>query len=502
MSAIPRNILANALGGGWIVALNLLVIPVQVRILGTEAYGMLGVLAALQLFFAVLDLGGAATLVQRAAADATPQRRMTRELFGAAIGAYGLTALASAGLLAAAAGWVSTQWMQRSSLPADLAADGLRLILVAVLLRCPTLLCNALLTGLNRLDVLNALRAGNQTLRQLGGIAILLAGGDLLALLAWEAVVAALECAVSFAVCRRLLPQLSPRPRWPLALIRDCWRYALGMNAIYLIALLLTQTDKLVIGLMLPLESLGLFHLAYGLTAWIALIQGGFNSAVLPSLAADCAAQRLPALRARHNKTTRLTVYVVTLPAAVLIGFGPELLGLWLAPATVSAASPVIALLAVGFLLNAAVSNCLTVAVAGGDSALPLRVNLLGLALYLPTLGLLLDAMGIAGAALAWVVLNAFYLASLVPLVQARLQQDALGWWRGNLLPFLLLAGGLFGAAALLAGRAAEGHPALVWMLVSAAALAYAVGGFRLLGDELRAQILAALGRLRGGAAA
>ena len=398
-------------------------------------------------------------------------------------------------LLVANANWLADHWIRRSALATDVVVDGLLLIFAAVLLRCPTLLCSALLSGLNRLDILNALRAGTQSLRQLGGIAVLLVRGDLLSLLLWEVIVSALEFGLFYGVSRRLLPGLSLRPRWPAEAIRGCWRYALGMNAIYVIALLLTQTDKLAISRLLSLEALGIYHLAYSLTAWIALIQGGFNSAVLPSLAADSAHARHTQLRTRHNKSTRLTVYAVALPATAIMFFPAELMGTWLDGETTRAAATTVSLLAAGFLLNAAVSNCLTVAVAAGDSGLPLRINLAGLAIYLPALAWLLDRYGLAGAALAWIALNAYYLAALVPVVQRRhLQQTTAAWWGENFLPFILLAGAIFGGARLAADALDGASPWPAAVCVGGAAVVYSIGGFFLLGRELRGQISAAAG--------
>lgn len=492
MTSIRRNILANALGGGWVIALSLLVIPVQARILGTEAYGMLGVLAMLQLAFSVLDLGAGATLIQRIATDMTPNRRATRELFGTAITVYGATALVAAVLLASNVRWLAGAWLRLSTLPVDIAANSLLLIIVIAFLRCPTLLCSATLSGLNRLDILNILRAGIQSLRQFGGIAVLLIRGDLLSLLWWEVAVSALELGVFFGTCRGLVPGLSPRPRLSRTRLRECWRYALGMNAIYLIALLLTQTDKLAISWLLPLEALGTYHLAYSMTAWIALIQGGFNSAALPSLATDSESDQKAQLRTRHNKITQLTVYAVTLPAMAIMFFASDILGAWIAPATAQAAAAAAVPLAAGFLINAAVSGCLSVAVASGNSVLPLRINLVGLVLYLPALALLLQFNGIAGAAWAWVILNVYYLLVMAPIVQQRLlEQRYSTWLTRNFLPFVGTGASAFAAAWLFARSMPNASSSLIWSALAAAAGVYVLAGYRMLGSELRTQIAA-----------
>ncbi|MBI4191155.1 MAG: oligosaccharide flippase family protein [Betaproteobacteria bacterium] len=490
MTAIRRNIVTNAVGGGWIVALTLLVIPVQIRILGSEAYGMIGVLATLQIVFSVLDLGAGATLVQRVATDATPNHQATRELLGAAAAVYCTIAVMTSAGLAWQADWLATHWFRLSELPPATVATGIQLIVVSLLLRCPTALCAAVISGLNRLDLLNLLKAGMQTLRLLGGLVVLLLYRDLLNLLWWEAAVSAAELVAYLVGCKTLVPGLSLWPRFSAGVVRENWRYALGMSAISVIALLLTQTDKIAISRFLPLESLGFYHLAYSATAWIALIQGGFNSAILPSFAADFGTDRIARLSARNNKITQLTVYTVTLPAAMFMFFSAEILGAWVVRDAALAAANVAAVLAAAFMLNAAASNCLTLAVASGRPGIPLRVNLLGLAIYLPALAILLESYGITGAAWAWAVLNAYYVLVLVPIVQSRiLGRGYFEWLRGNFLPFVVLGVTVFGVARLLVHGLAPSQYWFAWAVLATAAACYTLAGYCLLERGLRAQI-------------
>jgi O-antigen/teichoic acid export membrane protein len=494
MSAISRNIVTNALGGGWVVLLTLAVIPVQLGILGIEAYGLIGVLAILQTAFGLLDLGMGATLLQRTATDSTPTRAATLELTGTAIAVYTTTATVAGLALALNADWLSQHWLQLTTLSPDTVATAVQLIVIAVVMRCPVALCSALISGLNRLDTLNLLKAGAQSLRLLGGLVVLIVYRELLPLLWWEIAATLAELMLYLLACRRLLPDFAPWPRYAAGAMHGRWHYALGMNAIAAIALLLTQADKFAISKALPLEYLGLYHLAYSATAWIALIQGGFNSAVLPSFAADFAAGRRDLLRTRNAKITQLTVYAVALPAVALLMFSADFLAAWVDAATAAAAAGVAALLAAGFLLNAAVSNCLTLAVASGHAGIPLRVNLLGLAIYLPALALLLDAWGITGAALAWVVLNTYYLVVLVPIVQKRLLgQGYFSWLRANFLPFVLLALVLFALARAGLYALTTASAWLTWSAIVGAAAGYVLLGYRLLDGELRMQIVAFL---------
>ena len=57
MSLSKKNIAANFVGNGLGTILAILFVPVYIHYLGIEAYGLIGVSAALQGIFALLDLG-------------------------------------------------------------------------------------------------------------------------------------------------------------------------------------------------------------------------------------------------------------------------------------------------------------------------------------------------------------------------------------------------------------------------------------------------------------
>ena len=60
--SVRRNAIANFVGQGWTALIGLAFIPIYIRLLGIEAYGLVGVFAVLQSWLAILDLGLTPTL--------------------------------------------------------------------------------------------------------------------------------------------------------------------------------------------------------------------------------------------------------------------------------------------------------------------------------------------------------------------------------------------------------------------------------------------------------
>ena len=54
---LQRNLLSNYIGSGYVIVITLFTIPYYLKILGAEAYGLIGFFAFLQTVLTILDLG-------------------------------------------------------------------------------------------------------------------------------------------------------------------------------------------------------------------------------------------------------------------------------------------------------------------------------------------------------------------------------------------------------------------------------------------------------------
>ena len=62
MSVLKKNITANFVGGLWTGLMGLVFVPLYIHFLGIEAYGLIGIFAALLALFGLLDMGLSTTL--------------------------------------------------------------------------------------------------------------------------------------------------------------------------------------------------------------------------------------------------------------------------------------------------------------------------------------------------------------------------------------------------------------------------------------------------------
>ena len=86
--SLKKNILANYASQIYITLIGIVVVPLYMKYMGSEAYGLVGFFAMLQAWFNLLDMGLTPTIARETArfrgceTDALNYRRLVRALEG------------------------------------------------------------------------------------------------------------------------------------------------------------------------------------------------------------------------------------------------------------------------------------------------------------------------------------------------------------------------------------------------------------------------------------
>jgi O-antigen/teichoic acid export membrane protein len=484
---LRTNILANLAGSGWIALLTLIATPIQIHLLGVEAYGLVGLITVLQIVFGTLDLGLSASVTQTIASDRSEGRKESAALTNSVGAIYAVMAVVIGGLLWLTAGWIATRWLKPQTLDQQTVLTAVRAIGIYVAFRWPISFYTGVLNGVQRMDVLNTVKAASATLRTVVGIVLIVASPRIILFLEWFALSALLELVAFGISAHRLVPELHPTLRISLDAIRSVWRFSLTMAAIAVLAMSITQMDRLLVSKMLTLNEFGYYSLAYTAGIAISLLQTSLNSATLPAFA-EAASHGRQDLAERYAKVSELTSFAVALPCAVLVFFGADILRLWVNEDAARNAGPPLMLLAIGFFLNAAISSAYLAAVATRRADIPAWVNAFSALVYAPLLYLLIKVWGSVGAAAGWALFNGSYLATLVPIIHRKvLHEVSLRWFQHALLVPVVAGVGTVGAMKLLASLFDSQWASLAGIAV--AVPLYAIVAHLLISPSLRVAI-------------
>ena len=478
MSLLKRNILANFGGQAANAVIALIAVPLYIRFLGTEGFGLVSFLLALQGLTGVLDFGLSTTANREVSRYRAQQRSefdrrtLVRTL---EIVYYGTGALIFV-LVAATAPWLSMSWFETTQFDADILRTTLLIAGASIALRWPTALYQGILRGTERQVALNLINTLAALLRGIGTILVLLfVARTVIAFYWWQLLFASIELAAVVAVASGGNTGFSGRRgrfEWPV--LRDLWRFSARVGALSLFALLLKQLDKILISRLLPISYLGFYNAAYMASNGITKVGQPIQGAVFPRLTHLYEQQDWPALAKTFHRCCQLTAFVTVPCAAVLLFFPSDVLWLWTRNQELTAqASPALSVLACAMMLNSMMSVPFSLQLAAGLTRLPLLTNAVALLVMAPMIVVLTKSYGLVGAAVAWLVGNALYYI-VVPHFMFRrvLKGHHRTWVLRDTLPLLLSGTGCLGLARWMVG---DGTLGIKIMAIVAALLVYAL---------------------------
>jgi len=210
---------------------------------------------------------------------------------------------------------------------------------------------------------------------------------------------------------------------------------------ITILSLLLTQTDKILLSRLLPLEEFAHYNMAWVVaTGLCIMLAGPISSALYPRFTELTTRGDVLALRAVYHQGAQLVTVLMGAAVAVLILFGERVLRLWSAdPLLAHQVAPLVEVLALGSLLNGLMNVPYQFQLANGWTTLTIKVNSIAVAVLVPALLWAVPKYGAIGAAWVWVTLNSGYIVFDIYFFHRRLlPTEKWRWyWQDVFLPLV-----------------------------------------------------------------
>lgn len=447
--SLRRNIIASYASQIYVTAIGIVMVPVYIRHMGTEAYGLVGFYAMLQAWFQLLDMGLAPTLSRQTARlsggalDALTLRRLLRVL------EVIFLAVATLGALAMWLGsdWLATSWLQAQSLPPDQVRLAIQLMAGIISLRWVAGLYRGAIGGFEQQAWLGWLNSSVATARFVVVLGIFeWIGATPAHFFGWQLLVAAVETGFLIRKTYGLLPQRAksdPPVGWHWSALRSLLGFSLSIAFTSAVWVAVTQTDKLLLSKLLPLVEYGHFTLAVLAASGVSIVSGPLSMVILPRLARLQASGDGAGVIHLYRQATQ-AMAVVALPVSLVLGLGAEqLLLAWTNdPELAAQTAPVMQLYALGNGVLSLSAFPYYLQFAKGDVRLHLIGNVLFLLLLIPSIIFAATNHGGVGAGWAWLGANLIYMAIWVPLVHRRLAPGLhLRWLLADVLPVAFCAG-------------------------------------------------------------
>lgn len=432
---VKRNIIANATARAWGVISVYLFVPLYLKFLGIEAYGLVGFYSTLLGVLAFADMGFTATL-NREMARLSVRKDSAVEM-GDLLRTYESTYLCISSVLAiviwALAPSIAHHWLRSKVLQPHEMAAAIRMMGVAIALQLPSGLYIGGLMGLQRQVRANSVQMAWGVFRGLGAVLVLwLFSPTIYAFALWQMISNAVYCFFARLSLWRALPfnpgQALPHFGWQV--FRNTWRYSLGMAGMTIVSTLLTQTDKLAVSKMLALKMLGYYSLAGSLASVCSVLASPIASAVFPRLTGLVAQEDHEALVSLYHRTCGL-VSVAVIPAGLTVAvFATDFIGAWTGnTAAAQHAGQVAPFLIAGQILQSLAVVPFYLALAHGYIKLNLRIGVASVIGITPLLIALIAKYGLVGAGMSWLVLNLLTIPPYMYFLHRRLLPGELPVW-------------------------------------------------------------------------
>ena len=428
--SLKRNILASYASQIYVTLVGILILPLYLKYMGAEAYGLVGFFTMLQAWFNLLDMGLTPTVARETArfrggaTDALSYRRLLRALQLI----FFAVALLGGGAMFVFSGLIAGGWLKVQTLPLEQVQLALQLMALGVALRWMSGLYRGCISGCERLVWLGGFNAFVATLRFVGVLPVLIwVGHSPAVFFTYQLLVAVVELAGLAVKACSLFPTVPQGQQlgWSSAClfkpIRPVLKFSLTIAFTSSVWVMVTQTDKLVLSKLLPLADYGYFTLAVLAASGVMLISGPISSALLPRMARLQAEGDEVGLISLYRNATQMVAAIAIPACLILVFFAEQVLWAWTGDAHAAArAAPILRLYALGngFLTLAAFPYYLQF--AKGDLRLHLIGNAVFLLLLIPSLVWATWQFGATGAGYAWLGANAVYFFVWVPVVHMR----------------------------------------------------------------------------------
>lgn len=393
--SVGRNAGYNLAGAAIPLALSLVTVPIYLKLVGPDRYGVLAIAWLMLGYLGLFDLGlGRATAFRIAALRDAPAEARASTLWSAIVVNLGM------GLVGALIMWAAADWFFTHIFKVDAAIRpeiiaGVPFLALTVPVATMTGVMTGALQGREQFLRTNSISVTSTILFQLFPLGVAWLYGPYLPQLLLAALAArVVAIAVLWVLCHGELTRGHP-VRVEKARVKELLSFGGWVSVTSFVGAMLVVTDRFLIGAVLGAVAVTLYSIPFQLAQRIAILPAALTTALFPRLSAATPDEqaRLGALAFR---TIAALVTLPVLGGVLLIG---PFLELWVGREIGGQAAPLGRILLIGFWINAFALLPLTRLQASGRPDLVTKCHILELAPYLAGLTFAMKVYGIIGCA-------------------------------------------------------------------------------------------------------
>jgi O-antigen/teichoic acid export membrane protein len=306
---------------------------------------------------------------------------------------------------------IANHWLQSKQLAPQTVSHAVILMGLVLACRWPIGLYQGALIGAQRLTISSAINMAMVTIGSGGAIAVLAyVSSTIEAFFIWQVCVGLVYVIAMRAAAWRVIGR-RVSGGFDRSYVRRVLRFSLGVGAISLSGLVLTQLDKIILSKVLGLDSFGEYMLATAVASSLYMLIVPVFNVISPNFSSLVAQQNFDDLLRQYRIASRWLATLLFPTAMTLILLAQPLISVWTGNEVLANnVAPLVSLLFCAYALHGVMHMPYALMLAQGDPR-PMFVIYIGLiALMVPLTTVLSLQYGAAGGAFAQLSLFVFYL--------------------------------------------------------------------------------------------
>lgn len=401
---LARNVIWNLLGTGAPLLVAIPIVPILIRSMGTERFGVLTLAWAVTGYASLFDLGLGRALTQIVSRKlGAGEEQEVPEVFWTSLLLMLVFALVGMVLVVLLTPWLVHHVLK---IPNGLQAETVRAFyLLGVSL--PVVIVSTGLRGYleahQRFDLVSALRIPIGVFTFAGPLLVLPFTHSLPAVVGALVVGRLISSAANLWLCLRVSPELKHRVAWHPPSIRPLLSFGGWLTIGNVVGPMMMYLDRFVIAAMVSATAVAYYATPYEVVTKLFYVSAAISGVMFPAFSFSSVSDgaRSSSMYRRAN----LYLFALMLPATTILIVAAKMgFTLWLGPGFAANSFRVAQFLIVGVFALSMASLPFVLLQGLGRPDIPPKLNLLEIPFYLGALYWMISRFGIAGAAATWMM--------------------------------------------------------------------------------------------------
>lgn len=468
---VIKNLLWNLFGGVWGGILLILVTPLYIKYLGFSGYGLISLWLMMQILMSVLDLGmGASLLRQFASLDKrlSSDNKISQDTLKTLEVFYWIIGVLGALMLGLNAELLSESWLKVDGLSIKVVQYSLMLIAINLAFQFPYSLYMNGLMGIHQHKLMNILQVLGSTFRYVLGAIIVVLTSDILYFFIVQCIVSMfLTLFIRSSIWRLISENSVYVPRFNKYTVSRVWKFSLGMGITSFLAVILSNSDKLILSKMVSTSDLGMYSLAVSGSGILQLAIQPFYRVFFPRYSRLSSQDNHFRMTVEYFRSCYLLAGFLIPCCIVGIFFAPEIFNAWISdiPFEVVVAFRI---LLVAITLSGIAWLPAAFQQAKGWTSLHIHMMLLAIGMGTPITIFLVEQYGIVGGTAIWLIHGVIDITIGLWLMHRKLLVGYyLNWYKHVILNTLMISIVITGISYLLIPNNFGKWFTLFWALIT-----------------------------------